>query len=146
MKLETDTWVVVADGNKYLILRNHGWPDQLDLRVLKHDEIDVPQTQDIARDRAGRQPERFRSGVSGFKQLDEHEARETAFARDLASKLNRWAEQKRFKDIAIFADPETLGEMRAAYSDLLKECLVGEVPKNLTNLTTPDIEAVVNAA
>ncbi len=146
MKLKTDTWVVVANGNKYLVLHNKGWPDHLDLRVLKHDEIDVPQTQDLARDRAGRQQEKFRPGISGFKQADEHEARETAFAKDLVAKLNERAQQKRFEDIVIIADPETLGEMRPTYSAYLKERLVGEIPKDLTNLTIPDIESVVNAA
>lgn len=106
----------------------------------------MPQTQDLARDRAGRQHERFRPGVSGFKQVDEHEARETAFAKQLIAKLNERAEQKRFKDIVIIADPETLGEMRRTYSEHLKELLVGEIPKDLTNLTIPNIEAVVNAA
>lgn len=146
MKLKTDTWVVVANGNKYLVLHNLGWPDHLDLRVLKHDEIDVPQTQDLARDRAGRQHERFRPGVSGFNQVDEHEARETAFAKQLVAKLNERAEQKRFKDIVIIADPETLGEMRPTYSGQLKGLLVGEISKDLTNLTIPNIETVVNAA
>ena len=146
MKLKTDTWVVVANGNKYLILNNQGWPDHLDLRVLKHDEIDVPQTQDLARDRAGRQQDKFRHGVSGFKQVDEHEARETAFAKDLVAKLNQRAEEKRFDDIVIIADPETLGEMRPTYSGYLKDRLVGEIAKDLTNLTIPDIESVVNAA
>ena len=146
MKLKTDTWVVVANGNKYLILHNLGWPDHLDLRVLKHDEIDVPQTQDLARDRSGREQEKFRPGSSGHKQADAHEARETAFAKDLVAKLNQRAEQKEFKDIVIIADPETLGEMRPTYSGHLKERLVGEIPKDLTNLPIPDIEAVVNAA
>lgn len=146
MKLKTDTWVVVADGNKYLILNNQGWPDHLDLRVLKHDEIDVPPTQELARDRAGRQQDKFRHGVSGFKQLDEHEARETAFAKELVTKLNQRAEQKKFTDIVIIADPETLGEMRPDYSRLLKECLVAEIAKDLTNLPIPDIEKAVNAA
>lgn len=146
MRLKTETWVVVANGNKYLILHNLGWPDHLDLRVLTHDEIDVPQTQDLARDRAGRQHERFRPGVSGFKQLDEHEAQETAFAKQLVAKLNQHAERKQFKDIVIIADPETLGEMRPTYSAYLKERLVGEIPKDLTNLPIPDIEAIVNKA
>lgn len=146
MKLKTDTWVVVANGNKSLLLHNLGWPDHLDLRVMKHDEIDVPQTQDLARDRPGREQAKFRPGSSGHKQVDAHEARETAFAKALVAKLNERAQQKRFKDIVIIADPETLGEMRPTYSGQLKELLVGEIPKDLTNLTIPDIEAVVNAA
>ncbi|MCK8462442.1 host attachment family protein [Aliiroseovarius sp. S1339] len=146
MKLKTDTWVVVADGTKYLLLNNVGFPTRLDLRVLKHDQIDVPQTQDLARDRAGRQHERFRPGVSGFKQNNQHEALETAFAKQLVTELNKRAEQKRFNEIVIIADPETLGEMRPAYGAPLKERLVGEIPKDLTNLPIPDIEAVVNAA
>lgn len=146
MKLETETWVVVADGNKYLILQNAGWLDHLDLRVLDHDEIDVPQTQDLARDRAGSEQYSFRPGVTGFKQIDEHEARETAFAKKLVERLNRWAEAKKFNHIVIFADPETLGEMRPTYSHLLKERLVRDIAKDLTNMTLPDIEAAVNAA
>ena len=84
--------------------------------------------------------------MSGMEQTDAHEARETAFAKALARNLNQWAEQGRFKQIVIWADPETLGEMRPAYRGPLKERLVGEIAKDLTNLTIPDIEGIVAAA
>lgn len=147
MKLQTGTWVVVADGTKYLILRNVGWPDHLDLRVESHHEIKNPPTRELARDRSGIMTEHFQRGLmSGMEQTDAHEARETAFAKALARNLNQWAEQGRFKQIVICADPETLGEMRPAYRGPLKERLVGEIAKDLTNLTIPDIEGIVTAA
>ena len=64
----------------------------------------------------------------------------------MASNLNQWAEQGRFKQIVICADHETLGEMRPAYRVPHKERLVGEIAKDLTNLTIPDIEGIVAAA
>lgn len=51
-----------------------------------------------------------------------------------------------FNHIVIIDDPDTLGEMRPAYGATLRHNLAGEIPKDLTNLTIPDIEAVVNAA
>lgn len=147
MKLQTETLVVVADGTKYLILRNAGWPDLLDLRVQSHHEIDNPATRDQADDRGGIMAEHYQKGLmSGMEQVDRHEARETAFAKALATKLNQMAEQDQFKAIVICADPQSLGEMRPAYSGLLKQRLVGEIAKDLTNLTIPDIEGIVTAA
>ena len=147
MKLQTGTLVVVADGTKYLILRNAGWPDHLDLRVETHHEINNPSTRDQGRDRGGIMTEHYQKGLmSGMEQVDLHELRETAFTKALAVKLNQMAEQDKFKEIVICADPESLGEMRPAYSGRLKERLVGEIPKDLTNLTIPDIEGIVTAA
>lgn len=147
MELQTKTLVVVADGTKYLILRNAGWPDHLDLRVESHHEIQNPATRDQSRDRAGIKTNPSQRGLqSGMEQTDAHDAREKAFARELAAKLNQWAEQDHFKAIVICADPRTLGEMRPAYSGHLTERLVAEIAKDLTNLTIPDIEGIVTAA
>lgn len=146
MELKTDTWVVVADGTKYLVLQNVGWPDQLDLRVLSHDDIQNPPTRAQISDRAGARPMRASWGQSAMDQPDVHDAQEAAFAKRLVEKLNQWAEKNRFKHIVIFADPKTLGEMRPGYSRRLKDYLVGEVSKDLTNLAIPDIETVVSAA
>ncbi len=84
----------MADGTKYLSLCNAGWPDPRDLRVQSHHKIKNPATRD--------------------------QVRETAFAMDQAAKLNRWAEQDRFKAIVICADPESLGEMLPIYNGPLK--------------------------
>lgn len=147
MKLQTKTLVVVADGTKYLILRNAGSADQLDLRVESHHEIKNPATRDQSRDRAGIRTEHFQRGLqSGMEQADVHDAREMAFARELVAKLNQWAEQDHFKAIVICGDPRTLGKMRPAYSGHLTNRLLGEIAKDLTNLTIPDIEGIVIAA
>jgi len=146
MKLETKTLILVADGAKYLILENAGWPAKLELRVLSHDGIDNPPTRDQAKDRAGVLPGNSDWSLSAMEQTDVHELRETEFAGQLVTKLNRWAEQNWFKNIVIVADPETLGQMRRKYSAPLKDRLIREIPKDLTNLTIHDIQAVLNAA
>ncbi|NBC20286.1 MAG: hypothetical protein GVY06_04445 [Alphaproteobacteria bacterium] len=54
MQLPHGAFVVIADGEKYLILENRGDHEIMDLRVLGHDEIDVPPNRDLVTDKAGR--------------------------------------------------------------------------------------------
>ncbi len=146
MKLDKNAWVVVADGNKYLVLENTGTRAQTRLRVLHHDEIENPPTREQLSDRPGRMPDAGGMGRSAMEQADWHELQKEKFARDLVARLRGWAERDRFRHLVIIAAPRTLGEMRAEYSPVLKDRLVDEIAKDLTNQSVAGIEAVLNAA
>ena len=55
MKLEHGTWVVVADGEKFLLLRNIGDQDFMHLEVVDHETSENAPARELASDRAGRQ-------------------------------------------------------------------------------------------
>ncbi|GGD27912.1 baeRF12 domain-containing protein [Sinisalibacter lacisalsi] len=156
MKINHDTWVVVADGEKFLLLRNEGDADYPVLRKISKRETENPPARDLASDRPGRMPDQggipgktggtvteARGPQSAMEETDWHRVAEGRFAEDLAERLVAWAGEGRFERLVVVADPRTLGVLRNAYGDGLKDVLMAEVDKDLTNLTLPKMADVL---
>jgi protein required for attachment to host cells len=142
MQLNHMTWVVVADGGKYMLLHNAGDEKFLDLRVIRKSEIDTPPARGLSSDRPGRMPGAVH-GQSALEETDWHIVEKRRFASELATKLEGWSAKQRFEKLVVIADPRTLGELRNAYGDKLEGKLVAEIGKDLTNLPVPEIESVL---
>ncbi len=145
MRLAHDTWIVVADGEKYLLLRNEGGAQHPNLCVVSKEEIENPPMRELSSDRPGRMKDRGRA-KSALEQTDWHRLSEQRFAQDLATLLVQWASQGRFRRLVVVADPRTLGALRAAYGDNLRSVLTAEIAKDLTNVPVEEIEALVSRA
>ncbi|WP_372609572.1 host attachment protein [Aquicoccus sp.] len=153
MKLEYGTWVVVADGEKYLLLRNIGDQEFMHLEVLDHETSTNAPARELASDRAGRQQDAKRKvsggvaswGKSAMQETDWHRVAEERFAEAVAEKLLEWRSAGRFHHLLVIADPRSLGAMRNAYDDRLASAIVAEIDKDLTNLPLDRIEASIKA-
>jgi len=153
MDLDNDTWVVVADGEKYLLLRNRGDREHLHLEVVDHGDSPNPPARDLSSDRAGRRNDAARDmpggvtawGKSAMEQTDWHRVAEARHADELAGKLADWAASGRFRQLVVVADPRSLGTLRHGYDDALKSVIVAEIGKDLTNLPLAGIEASIRA-
>lgn len=150
MKLDHGTWVVVADGEKYLALRNQGDTEVMDLRVVAHEETSNPPARDMASDRPGRLPDSKTGGkkgpLSAMEETDWHRVGEARFAETLAGTLNHWAGEGRFERIVIAADPRTLGAMRPHFSADLSARISAEIGHDYTNMPVDGIEAALATA
>ncbi|WP_296643367.1 host attachment family protein [Roseinatronobacter sp.] len=153
MNLEHDTWVVVADGEKYLLLRNKGDQEFMNLEVVDHDTSTNPPARELATDRAGRQHDSKRHsndgvqswGKSAMQETDWHRVEEERFAEDVAEKLLGLSAAGQFRHLLVIADPRSLGAMRNAYGDRLAPAIIAEIGKDLTNLPLDKIEASIKA-
>ncbi len=151
MDLDNDTWVVVADGEKYLLLRNRGDRTHLRLEVVDHADIPNAPAHELASDRTGRRYDAARNvsgqvkawGRSAMEETDWHRLAEARFADELAGKLRDWAAAERFGQLVVVADPRSLGTLRQAYDDRLRSVILAEIDKNLTNLPLEGIEASI---
>lgn len=144
MKLEKDTWVLVANGEKFLLMRNNGDADVLDLRIIGHEEIDNPPTRAQGTDRPGRMPDDGH-GRSAADDTDWHMLEKERFAADLAEKLRLWALTGRFPAMVLAADPRTLGILRPALHGEVRARIVAELNKDFTNLPLDEIEKHITA-
>lgn len=142
------TWVAVADGEKAIILRNADTDTRPDLRVLEVSEIDNPPNRAQSADRAGRMNDGKAGGVrkSAFDATDFHHRAESQFARSLAARLNKAAQQNAFDRLVVIAPPTTLGDLRAQYHADLKKRIAAEIDRDLTKHPVEDIERQVAAA
>jgi len=153
VKLDHGTWVVVADGAKFLLLRNDGDRDYMRLNVVSHEDSETPPARALSTDRAGRRYDATREmgggvrayGKSGLEETDWHRVAEERFAEKIAADLGRWAEAGRFGDLVVIADPRTLGALRAAAGAPLRSVIRSEIAKDLTNLPLAGIEASITA-
>lgn len=124
--LPHNTVVVVADGHSATIFRNSA----------KHG-LELTEAQKVTPDSLSEGPN---AKLDEISPRDEEEA---AFAVDLAKHLNTMVLQNKVDDIAIIADPSTLGVMRKHYHKELQMRLRKELAKTPTNSDIPSIQAAL---
>lgn len=146
IKLDHDVWVVVADGEKALFLRNEGDWKYPNLEVFRSIQEDNPPTHDQGTDRPGRfndGPTLHRSAVD---ETDWHRIEKERFAKGIADRLYKAAHRGDFERLVIVAPPLVMGEMRKEFHKEVEQRIVGEVPKTLTNHTVDEIEKILTGA
>lgn len=145
MKVPHDAWVVVADGGKFLVLRNEGDAELFDLKVTRHLEQENPPDREQGTDRPGRFDD-VGPGRSAVEETDWHEIAKERFAKDLAARLRSWGLEKRFDHLVLVAAPTTLGQIRPELHEEVRKRLIGELAKDLTNHPIDEIEKALAAA
>ena len=138
-----DAWVLVADGEKALILRNEGDGAYPNLQVTRLIEQDNPATRDQGTDRPGRFSDGPSMHRSAVQETDWHRLAEERFARDLADRLYKAAHAGRFDRLILVAPPRTLGELRDALHKEVRARVIAEIDKDLTNHPVHEIEKIV---
>lgn len=169
MQVPHDAVVVVADGRKMLFLRNEGDSEFLNLQ-LEHKELHPnPKDSDQKTDLAGRSSStqsgpgapavaqngsmHARGGGAQFApsggtmgEADYHQLEEDRFAAETAEMLKKRALNNEFESLIIIAPPKTLGELRKHYHKEVSDRLKGEISKDLTGHTVPQIEEALAKA
>lgn len=151
MELAPNSVVLVADGRKLLFLRNQGDAAFPELKVEVAEEHPNPATRDQATDAAGRASSTSAGGGnertgSSMEPTDFHQLEEDRFAAEAAAMLKTRALANDFEHLIIVAPPKTLGELRKHYHKEVERRLAGELAKDLTGHTIPQIEAALKVA
>lgn len=129
MKIPHNAHIAIANGEKFLLLRNAG--QAFEPKLEKVDELDLLLTNFSAGVRH-QDPAGQRSGSTDIDEL--------AHGAAIADWLNERALKGELGDIVVAADPRTLGQIRQRYHKETQGRLVGELDKDLTNLPIPEIE------
>lgn len=144
-QLTQGTWVLVADGEKALFLENQTDGEDPFLQVFREEEQDNPPN----REQAANRPGRFNDGPSVHRSAvddtDWHQLAKDRFAQELAEILYAKAHKGQFDRLVIVAPPRLLGELRQLVHQVVRDKVVGEVPKTLTNHPIDEIEQLVKA-
>lgn len=141
--LKTGTWVLIADGEKALILENVGDEQDMHLQVIRKREQDNPKTSQQGTDRPGR----FNDGPSvqrsAVQDTDWHRLEKHRFAKNLAELLYDHVHAGGFDEIALVAAPKVLGDLRANLHQEVMDRVIAEIPKTHTNVPIPEIERML---
>ncbi|MCP1468741.1 protein required for attachment to host cells [Sphingobium sp. OAS761] len=143
MQIDHDTVVLVADGRKILFFRNDGDAEFPNLKAEVVREQENPADRDQASDAPGRAFNSVGSHRSAMQQTNFHDLEEARFAADAADLLKRRALANDYERLIVVAPPTALGEMRKHYHKEVRQRLVGEVAKDLSNHPVPDIERII---
>lgn len=131
--IKTGTWILVADSEKALFLRNIGDAMDFNFEVVRKETQDNPTT----REQGTHKPGRFNDGPSvqrsALADTDWHELEKERFASDMADLLYKRAHAGAFDEIVIVAAPSVLGTLRGELHGEVRDKVVAEIDKNLTN-------------
>jgi protein required for attachment to host cells len=124
--LPQNTFVVITTGAEAKFYRNQGQSGEISLKAVG----------DLSPKKLAEQ------GPSG-KQPSDSSPRETdegTFSKQLAHHLYSEAHAGKYDNLALVADPDTLGELRRILHQEVTDKLVMELGKTLINSSTQDIE------
>lgn len=143
--LANEAWMLIADGEKALFLKNDGDAEYPVFRVIRKLEQENPPT----REQAANNPGRFNDGPSTHRSkvqdTDWHELAKERFADELAEILYRCAHKRLFSRIILVAAPQVLGQLRKSLHKEVAAKVVGEIPKDLTNHSLDEMERIIMA-
>ena len=142
--IPTNALVLVGDGRKALFLRNKGTPRSVELVVERELQQDNPATHDQGTDRPGRKHGTDGVSRSSIEETDWHELAEKRFAIDVARTLYEMEHAQKFNELVVVAPPKVLGNLRAAFHPEVTQCIVAEVPKDLTSHPIPELAKVLS--
>ena len=133
MQLPANAHVAIADGERFLLMRNAGSADEARLELVEEPDLDGERE----------------SGAFGHhdpRSDDYHTQDKLDHAGAVASWLNRAVLQHRIEQLIVVADPDTLGEMRRHYHKATQGVLVEELDKQVTGMPGPGILKAIEAA
>ena len=147
MQVPHNTFVVVADGKKMLLLRNEGDAEYPKLEVERKREQEGLSDEEMKTSEPGRTFDASGgAGRSAYEEVDFHQLEEDRFAHETAEMLKRWALRNDFDSLIVVAPPRTLGELRKHYHKEVEKRLTGEIAKDLTGHPVAEIEKILQAA
>ncbi|MHA6323769.1 baeRF12 domain-containing protein [Roseivivax sp. CAU 1753] len=141
--IDHGTWVLIADGEKALFLRNDVDAENPDLNVVRLEEQENPSDREQSANRPGRMHDNGVGQRSALDDTDWHELAKDRFAKDLADILYKQAHKGMFERIVLVAPPSVLGELRNEIHDEVRARVIAEVDKTLTNHPIDKIETLL---
>ncbi|MFD0979217.1 host attachment family protein [Tropicimonas aquimaris] len=144
-RLTAGTWVLVADGEKALFLRNDLDAINPDLNVHQERKQENPPDREQSANRPGRKADTGPGQRSAMDDTDWHELAKERFADELAEMLYKRVHAGEIERVVIVAPPKVLGEMRQKMHSEVAKAVVAEIPKTLTNHPIDRIESLVKA-
>ncbi|SDW25273.1 Protein required for attachment to host cells [Ruegeria halocynthiae] len=139
--LEQGTWVIIADGEKALVMENITDAQDPNLVVVSVEEQDAGPSKPT--DRAGRRPDTGPNQKSAVEEDNWKAHAKSLFVQDVANLLNRKGLKGAYKRLVLVASPQVLGLLRRRLHSEVLAKVVAEVDKTLTNHPLHKVERIL---
>lgn len=143
MLIPHGTLIMVIDGSRMKLLRNHGTDGRPELELLEEDKLHNPATHVLGSEGPGRSFESSGGAHHSYAAPDLHQRREDQFGQDAMELLCRKAPSG--MSVVIIAPPHMLGTLRAARDARLHHQIIAEIDKNLTHCSVAEISSFLQA-
>jgi protein required for attachment to host cells len=144
MALPHNALVLVADGRKMLLFRNHGDENHIDLRTESHDARRYQRKdREIKTDAPGTTKQSFGYGRSTYEEPDFQQQEEDRWIKDAAEELKARVLRGDFEALAVIAPPKALGVLKKSLHKEVERRIVCTVNKEMSGRPVPDIEALL---
>lgn len=140
IKVPWQSWVVVCDGAKALILQNAGDNQLMNLKVQETLTQPNEADRDIGADKPGRSHQANGQSGSAVEETSWHDQAEEMFLKRVAGRLDDLVHEKDVRRIVLVAPPKALGQIRPSLSADTQAVITAELAKDLTNLPVDQIE------
>ncbi len=135
--------VLVADGSKYVLLRNTGDLRNVTLSYEGGGDKQNPSTQEQGSDKPGRAFSSVGTARSAMEGADWHQIEEDRFATVIAEMLAMLARADDFDELIVVAPPKSLASLRKAFEPAVASRIVAEVAKDLTKHPVAEIATIL---
>lgn len=139
-RIAHNTWVLVADGGRALVLRNDGDEAHVRLSLVRKYGQDTPPTRDLGTDKPGRTNSSVGRHRSAMEPTDLHRQAEDRMMKEVAAGLTEDLRRQSFSELIIAAAPIALGTLRQALSDGVRKAVIAELPKDFTHFHLTDLD------
>jgi protein required for attachment to host cells len=143
MLIPHDTLILLADGQKFVLLRNAGSFGKPVLVYEGGGEKENPSTQAQGTDQPGRIAG-YAGARSAMEQTDFHQLEEDRFAGDVADLLERLAGAGDFEKLIVVAPPRTMANLRTQFGREVSSRIIAEIAKDLTRHPVEEVAAIVS--
>jgi protein required for attachment to host cells len=133
-------WVVVSNSALAKIFRIEKFPKIAIVDTLEHPESRLHNV-DLVSERPGRAFDKVGVGRHAYSPVTEPKQVEVEkFAKDLAKYLDAAFLKKEFSRFYLIASPSFLGLLRKEMHGQTQEAIIAEIPKDMTDHVTQEIE------
>ncbi|EJJ27149.1 MULTISPECIES: baeRF12 domain-containing protein [unclassified Rhizobium] len=140
VKVPWESWVVVCDGAKALILQNAGDAELMNLQVRETLTQPNQPDRELGTDKPGRSYAPDGLSGSAMEETNWQDQAEADFLKEVAVKLDELVHEKEASRIVLVAPPRALGTLRPNLSADAQAAISAEVAKDYTNLPIDQIE------
>lgn len=135
------TWILIADGATAKVFEHCGPGKGLKAIDDLMFEQEPLKAGEIMADRPGRSISSMGAGGRSAMEYSSNPVavRERRFVENVAEELERKYQRHSFDQLIIAAAPTALGDLRPALSKGLRDTVVAELPKDLTNIPTAQL-------
>lgn len=140
VRVPRESWVVVCNGAKALIMQNAGDTQLMNLKVLETLKQPSEPDREIGTDKPGRSHAAHSLGGSAVEETHWQDQSEAQFLKHVAERLDELVHEKDARRIILIAPPKALGVLRPALKADTQAAISAELAKDYTNMPIDEIE------